>query len=706
MKRFFSVLSAITILLTTFCYTPITASAVGELGGFSNGSNLRFGVNQYVSALNTQTVFADEALSVLRTNKTALKDINSLISANAGYTISGSASKEGFFGTGSKVSVLDGNNSLQKVYSLVVNGDVNGDSVCDVLDCMTNELVLSGDTTLSNEYLVAGDFNQNGAIDDVDFQSVVNNAIINTMITETVDEGEYFEVLTYPNEAVKTFEESNITEAELTHRADSDFSSELYVSTQGYQDVNGVLVSPCYTAKIDGNDIPVYATTVFLGSTGKGTLQNYSEIYIDPTITGFSFTLELNSKSLNIKNAICLPELYNLTPNCFDGKMTININNFGIYTFVFNNESQECAYTLFVREKIDEDAEIERLKGQYGEENVTVFEKGLHKIDYIHRNTPNSIIYLKQGAYLLANHKYDITSDSVSSSTAEPNANSSNGIGLNRFPFINFHNTNTVKLLGRGIIDLSHLDRAERRGVVFTFCNDIEVRGPKIINPPEWAFITYRCSNVSINQLDFFGYRQNSDAYAIANTKNATIWNSFARSGDDLFDVKTLGGDETATSENITFSECIAWAGKARCFGICGEVEKSIKNITYKNSAVIYHDATWDENRIAPLSVVIEVGGGSITDVTFDNIEIHQTKARPISVDIYNDSIDNFTINNLTFKNIRYSAGEKARIANNSNKNNSITVNLEEIDVRNLGFLQTVKGQFTTEGKNVTLNWK
>lgn len=236
-------------------------------------------------------------------------------------------------------------------------------------------------------------------------------------------------------------------------------------------------------------------------------------------------------------------------------------------------------------------------------------------------------------------------------------------MGLNRCPYLNLTGCNNVKIVGSGVVDLSHLDRAERRGIVIAYANNIEISGVKFINSPEWTFITYDSENITIKDVDIFGYRQNSDAFAICNTRNATIDNSFCRSGDDLFDVKAAGGGENAISNNITFTNCTAWNGKARCFGICGEVEKSISNVTFKDSCVVFHDATWDYDRISALAIIAEVGGGSIDNVTFENIDIHRAKSRAIGCLVYNADIKNISITNINYKNIRYNASKKNKFA-------------------------------------------
>lgn len=496
-----------------------------------------------------------------------------------------------------------------------------------------------------------------------------------------------FDVLEYPEEAVKTLEEWGITEKELKARADGDL--ELYEGCQGYEDVNGIVVSPYYTAKISDKNIPVYAATVFLGETQCGELHSFSEVYLDEG-EEFSFNIELASKDFTILNAICLPEKLGVKAKCAGGVMTATINDFGIYTFLFNSASQKCAYTLFVRERIDEEAEIKAYQEQYGENNVIVVDSGLLEIPYANFYMQNNtVVYLRQGAYVLAQHMHDIMSEEDEMLCTESDALAHNSIGLTRHPFVNFHRCDNVKFVGRGVLDLSHLDRRERRGLVFTDCSNIEVEGIKIVNSPEWSFITYHCQNVSIKDVDIFGYRQNSDAFAICNTQGGLIERCFARSGDDLFDVKTLGAAEPSAGENITFTDCVAWGGKARCYGIHGEVNRAIRNITFKDSAVICRDATWNNERIASLAVVVELAEGSIDGVVFDNIEIFRDDGRAMSCVIFTQEIGdmdtvpiyNFTADNVVFRNITYTAAMKSKFSA-ANETNTVNVTVESVNFK------------------------
>ncbi len=494
---------------------------------------------------------------------------------------------------------------------------------------------------------------------------------------------EVFEYLEYPKEAIKSLSSVGLTSAKYTKRADDD-GDELYVNAQGYQDINGIIDSPHFTVHVENKRIPVYATNVFVGTTQKGALHSFCEIYVD-TSKEISLDFQLNTHGFIMNSVKIFPTGSKFSLEFLNTVLNTKITELGTYTFVFNGDDQEHGFTLFVRELIDEDKEIAELKSQYGENNVIVVEKGLHDdvSYYDFYGVQNTVYYLKRGAYLLAKHQYDITSDDDNLNNPDKTDKAELEaqhlpMGLTRTPYLNLTMCNNVKILGNGVIDLSHLDRGERRGIVMAYSNNMEVRGVKFINSPEWTFITYDCENIVIKDVDIFGYRQNSDAFAICNTRNATIDNSFCRSGDDLFDVKAAGGREEAVSKNITFTNCTAWNGKARCFGICGEVYKDISDVTFKDSTVVFHDATWNADRIPALAIVVENDGGSIDNVTFDNIEIYRASSRAIGCLIYGEAVQNFNITNVKYKNIHYTAPLKNKIASNG-KPNTIQAEFENV---------------------------
>ncbi len=484
-----------------------------------------------------------------------------------------------------------------------------------------------------------------------------------------------FSFLEYPDEAIVTLEEAGLSEQELVGRAWAELPE--YVQSGGYDDINGITVSPYYTAKVSGEEIPVYASVVFIRADDTGTLHSFSEIYVDAS-EEFSFNIEITGADVTLKNAVVLPESHGVKALCQNNTVTASINKTGIYTFLFNGANQYYGYTLMVREKVDEDAEIAAYIEEYGEDNVWVIDKGVYQYDYVNLvGYNNLVIYLREGAYVIANHLFDIDCAEDENKYLEPSAPGDNAFGLTRYPFINFYNCNNITFTGRGVIDMTRLDRRERRGVVFTNCNNIDISDIKIINSPEWSFISYCCTDVNIEQVDIIGNRGNCDGFAICNSHNVTVSNSFARVADDTFEVKALGG--TMDSRNITFTNCIAWGGYARCFGITGEVNKKISDVTFRDCAVIYRDGIWDNDRIGSLVVVAEQTEGSIDGILFENIEIFRDEGRPILVKIYDEEAENFEIKNVVFRNISYTSYMQPKIAGTDSETNTVQVELDNI---------------------------
>ncbi len=484
-----------------------------------------------------------------------------------------------------------------------------------------------------------------------------------------------FSFLEYPEEAIITLEEAGLTEQELVGRASAELPE--YVQSGGYDDINGITLSPYYTAKVSDTEIPVYASVVFIRADDTGTLHSFSEIYVDAS-ADFSFNIELTGADVVLRDAVVLPESHGVKAHCSCNKVTASINKTGVYTFLFNGANQYYGYTLFVREKTDEDAEIAEYIEEYGEDNVIVLDKGVYEYDYVNFVSQNNlVIYLREGAYVIANHLYDIESAEDENKYFEPTAPMHNSIGLTRYPFLNFFNCNNITFTGRGVIDLTRLDRRERRGMVFTSCSNINISDVKIINSPEWSFISYCCSNVNIEQVDIIGNRGNCDGFAICNSHNVTVNNCFARVADDTFEVKALGG--SMDSRHITFSNCIAWGGYARCFGITGEVNKMISDVTFRDCAVVYRDGIWDNDRIGSLVVVAEQCDGGIDGILFENIEIFRDEGRPILVKIYDEEAENFEIKNVVFKNISYTSYMKPKIAGTGSETNTVQAGFDNI---------------------------
>lgn len=123
-----------------------------------------------------KTVINEEA-GIIFTHQTFKTQVDEIVKADSSYTVmaipSLITSNTNYYGTGS-VLYFFRNGSLVYTYNVVVYGDVNGDSVVDVLDAAMVELTSSGLRTLQGNYSLAADFASDGTVDTSDYQQVIN----------------------------------------------------------------------------------------------------------------------------------------------------------------------------------------------------------------------------------------------------------------------------------------------------------------------------------------------------------------------------------------------------------------------------------------------------------------------------------------------------------------------------------------------------
>lgn len=496
-------------------------------------------------------------------------------------------------------------------------------------------------------------------------ESTVNNTV------PAAPDGYAVVPLRYPESAVQTLAERGISLSSLCGRAAGETS---YSGNRHYTGTN-LVVSPYFTASVDDVAVPVYAAPVYVATGSYGALHSFASVDVDfGDHTSVLLKLTVDNSVPVTSAQVFSNEEAQLA--CSQQGVRLTVRTHGVYTIVLN-DSQDYAFTLFVRTYQDEDAEIAAYRAQYGEDHVKVMEPGVHEIDYLLMTQDHSVLYLKAGAILLPKHTMDVMDDTAAASAAEFGAKETNGLGLNRYPVINGYRREDITIAGRGTVDMTQLDWHERRGIVFSLCSTVSVDGVILVNPCEWALITYRCEDVSVTQSAVLGYRTNSDAFAICNSVDVTVTDCFARTGDDMFEVKTLGGEETAVSRNITFRRCQAWGSKARCFGVIGEMERDISNILFEDGIVIFRDAVWDNNRIGSLVVLRECGSGVVDSVTFRNITIHEDAGRAINVGVYSADLTDSRMTNIVFENIQYHAQMKSQIR--MNRGSTLSVLLRNV---------------------------
>lgn len=132
----------------------------------------------YMSAKDKTEIDYDNHLifSTLCAQKDMSQMVNIPESMNY-YTVPSTVYKNYYwYGTGSSLLIYHNGGTCEK-FTLIVQGDVNGDSAVDVLDCFAVSLDANNQKNLEGHYKTAADIDRNDEIDVVDYQQVVNLAL-------------------------------------------------------------------------------------------------------------------------------------------------------------------------------------------------------------------------------------------------------------------------------------------------------------------------------------------------------------------------------------------------------------------------------------------------------------------------------------------------------------------------------------------------
>ena len=145
-----------------------------------SGDRTLYAIWEYAPLTGTENTTVDYENFIIYTeveNSSNIEDIIVLSdSAVAVTTASYTYGSVELYGTGTIITVTDKGEKVGD-FTLIVKGDVNGDSVCDVIDAAQVASASSAFNTLSGAYQIAADFNSDGDIDATDYQAVVNKSI-------------------------------------------------------------------------------------------------------------------------------------------------------------------------------------------------------------------------------------------------------------------------------------------------------------------------------------------------------------------------------------------------------------------------------------------------------------------------------------------------------------------------------------------------
>lgn len=418
--------------------------------------------------------------------------------------------------------------------------------------------------------------------------------------------------------------------------------------------------------------------------------------------------LEKNKKNVILKyhQKIHKIDLYSssnnnkvLEHNFSDNKIYISTNQIGNVTFIINDNVME-PLTIFVENGYQYDRATStfdssicsNLGDVIVHENETIlFKSGSYIVNTITFKGDNSSLIFEKGTIIKANKPNDEIEKYLEIDWANEK----------RYrPFItNEGASKNITISGHALFDLSDLPFHARDAFFLHDIDGLKLEGITTINPCCWCYFIYRCKNVLVEDSRVFGYRQNSDAFIIGDCQDAIIKNCYARSGDDLFEVKTLeSGNPKFSCKNITFEDCFAWPDKTRGIGIIYETKQSIEKVYYNNIIVFGADAHWQDELG---SIIILSGMGNertvIKDIFFKNINIYKNNFYPINVTNESDAI----IENVFFENIYYDNDFPVRINNKTSKNKIKNISFKNISNKQHKILDKNNFIISNNGKNI-----
>lgn len=118
---------------------------------------------------------------VITTDTTGVRNLEKLLTVKDGYNIDVTYSHQinglNYCGTGTTINVYDDYGNLVITYTLVVNGDVNGDSFVDVLDATLTERMSTDAITYDEPQAYAANGTAIETVDTSSYQYVLNKAL-------------------------------------------------------------------------------------------------------------------------------------------------------------------------------------------------------------------------------------------------------------------------------------------------------------------------------------------------------------------------------------------------------------------------------------------------------------------------------------------------------------------------------------------------
>lgn len=415
-------------------------------------------------------------------------------------------------------------------------------------------------------------------------------------------------------------------------------------NNEGYDE--GVVISPYYTLKANGQNVECYSVRTSIG------IHTFATIITDKE----SLPVRVEIDSDNEKRSVeVLPKTRNVSAILDGYKTKATLTSINDFTFVFD-KSIYMPITIFVKEESKFEAKegyelVEIEPGDHEEElspksekTILYFKKGVHNIRHKIWLQSNCDVYFEEGTLVNA------TQPTIENE--EPLLNPTWAGQIRWHALLTGQNLNNIKIYGFGFLNYSRLSWHGRLGICFSLVDGIEISNVSLINCPEWTLEIERSQNINIDNVSIWGYRQNSDGICIVDSRNAEITNCFGRTGDDIFEIKSQYGDDAVEYkfENIRFKNCTGWPDKARGMGIIHETVRDIANVVYEDCSIGFASAHWMD-QLGAIVIILGYGNANISNVHFKNIEIYHGDHYPINITVYEEHRG--SVSDIYFENIK-----------------------------------------------------
>ena len=430
-------------------------------------------------------------------------------------------------------------------------------------------------------------------------------------------------------------------------------------------------------AKVEGKELFVYDTRVNHARSFTYTpSQDYNQVVIFDFEGSVTVEIEVYGQS-TLSNVVVRPLARNVQPQVSGNKITIKLDCPDNYVVEYSTEAQPEAY----------------------KNAFHIFANPLETDAIDPNNLPAKTVYVGPGVWMA--NALPVAEDDTTVYLAG---------GAVVYGQIRTANVKNLTIRGRGILAGELYSRTKASEFTLPIelqnCTNVTIKDIAILDPAGWAVTLYKCQDVNIENLKIMTARSNGDGISVQSCQNVTVKGGFVRSWDDSLVVKNVDNSSTA---NITFDGVYVWTDLAQSMEVGYETHgETMDNITFNNITVLhnFHKAAMsihnaDNAKISNVNytnITIEdaqmlgdnqldgendfliditiafntewtqSGGvrGSIKNVTFDNILVHQM-ADSIKCRIFGEgaqsNVDGVTIKNVQIEGKEMTALEDLKLA-------------------------------------------